>query len=31
MLEAMSLASVGDDVFKEDPSVNALEESLADS
>src|SRR6056300_278972 len=29
MLEAMSLASVGDDVFKEDPSVNALEEEVA--
>ena len=29
MLEAMSLASVGDDVFKEDPTVNALEEKVA--
>src|SRR6056300_523479 len=29
MLEAMSLASVGDDVFKEDPSVNAFEEEVA--
>ena len=26
MLDAMMSAEVGDDVFKEDPSVNALEE-----
>lgn len=30
MLEAMLRAKVGDDVYKEDPSVNALEERLAD-
>ncbi|WP_299126169.1 GntG family PLP-dependent aldolase [uncultured Winogradskyella sp.] len=30
MLEAMLTAEVGDDVYKEDPSVNALEERLAD-
>ena len=30
MLEAMLIAKVGDDVYKEDPSVNALEERLAD-
>ena len=30
MLEAMLKAEVGDDVFKEDPTVNALEERLAD-
>jgi threonine aldolase len=30
MLEAMLNAEVGDDVYKEDPSVNALEERLAD-
>lgn len=29
MLDAMFSASVGDDVFKEDPSVNALEEEVA--
>lgn len=29
MLEAMMAAKVGDDVFKEDPSVNALEEKVA--
>jgi len=29
MLEAMMMADVGDDVYKEDPSVNALEERLA--
>ncbi len=29
MLQYMMLAEVGDDVFKEDPSVNALEEKLA--
>lgn len=29
MLEAMFAAPVGDDVFKEDPSVNALEEEVA--
>ncbi|MFC5045891.1 threonine aldolase family protein [Aquimarina hainanensis] len=29
MLEAMMCAAVGDDVYKEDPSVNALEEKLA--
>jgi threonine aldolase len=29
MLEAMFSAAVGDDVFKEDPSVNALEEEVA--
>ena len=29
MLEAMFLAAVGYDVFKEDPSVNALEEEVA--
>lgn len=30
MLNAMLTAEVGDDVYKEDPSVNALEERLAD-
>ncbi|MDC6364516.1 MULTISPECIES: threonine aldolase family protein [Flavobacteriaceae] len=30
MLEAMMSAKVGDDVFKNDPSVNALEEKVAD-
>lgn len=30
MLDAMLSAQVGDDVYKEDPSVNALEERLAD-
>jgi threonine aldolase len=30
MLEAMMTAEVGDDVYKEDPSVNALEQRLAD-
>ena len=30
MLDAMLSAEVGDDVYKEDPSVNALEERLAD-
>ncbi|MEX0315169.1 MAG: low specificity L-threonine aldolase, partial [Allomuricauda sp.] len=30
MLEAMMNAKVGDDVFKNDPSVNALEEKVAD-
>jgi len=30
MLEAMLKAEVGDDVFKEDPTVNQLEERLAD-
>ncbi|MFK5974151.1 MAG: GntG family PLP-dependent aldolase [Flavobacteriaceae bacterium] len=30
MLEAMMTADVGDDVFKADPSVNALEEKVAD-
>ena len=29
MLEAMMTAEVGDDVFKADPSVNALEEKMA--
>ena len=29
MLDAMMSAKVGDDVFKEDPSVNALEEKVA--
>jgi threonine aldolase len=29
MLEAMMTADVGDDVYKEDPSVNALEDRLA--
>jgi threonine aldolase len=29
MLDAMMTADVGDDVYKEDPSVNALEERLA--
>lgn len=29
MLEAMMTAKVGDDVFKNDPSVNALEEKMA--
>lgn len=30
MLEAMMNAEVGDDVYKEDPTVNALEERIAD-
>jgi threonine aldolase len=30
MLDAMMSAKVGDDVFKEDPTVNALEERLAE-
>ena len=30
MLEAMLTAEVGDDVYKEDPTVNALEERIAD-
>jgi threonine aldolase len=30
MLDAMMHAKVGDDVFKEDPSVNALEEQVAE-
>ncbi|MGB3775064.1 MAG: GntG family PLP-dependent aldolase [Leeuwenhoekiella sp.] len=30
MLEAMMAAQVGDDVYKEDPTVNALEEKIAD-
>lgn len=30
MLEAMQQARVGDDVFKDDPTVNQLEETLAD-
>jgi threonine aldolase len=30
MLEAMMAAKVGDDVYKEDPTVNALEERIAD-
>lgn len=30
MLDAMMTAKVGDDVFKNDPSVNALEEKIAD-
>ena len=30
MIEAMSSADVGDDVFKEDPTVNKLEERLCD-
>lgn len=30
MLEAMNTAEVGDDVYKEDPSINALEQRLAD-
>ncbi|NNK72938.1 MAG: threonine aldolase, partial [Flavobacteriaceae bacterium] len=30
MLEAMLKADVGDDVYKEDPTVNALEERVAD-
>ena len=30
MLESMMQAQVGDDVYKEDPSINALEEKLAD-
>ena len=29
MLQAIMSAEVGDDVYKEDPSVNALEEKLA--
>lgn len=29
MIEAIRLAKVGDDVYKEDPTVNALEEKLA--
>ena len=29
MLDAMMTAEVGDDVFKEDPSVNALEDKVA--
>ena len=29
MLEAMMMAKVGDDVFKQDPSVNTLEEKMA--
>lgn len=29
MLDAMMAAKVGDDVFKEDPTVNALEEKVA--
>lgn len=29
MMEAIRLAEVGDDVYKEDPTVNALEEKLA--
>ena len=29
MLEAMSLAIVGDDVYEDDPTVNALEERVA--
>ncbi|MEE2772573.1 MAG: GntG family PLP-dependent aldolase [Bacteroidota bacterium] len=29
MLQAMMTAEVGDDVYKEDPSINALEEKLA--
>ena len=29
MLDSMLKAKVGDDVFKEDPSVNALEEKVA--
>lgn len=29
MLEAMATASVGDDVFKDDPTMNALEEKVA--
>ncbi|MEP0304862.1 MAG: beta-eliminating lyase-related protein, partial [Maribacter dokdonensis] len=29
MLDAMMTAEVGDDVFKEDPTVNALEEKVA--
>ncbi|HMS68510.1 MAG TPA: beta-eliminating lyase-related protein, partial [Saprospiraceae bacterium] len=29
MLEAMMAAEVGDDVFGEDPTVNALEEKVA--
>ncbi|MCK8480716.1 threonine aldolase family protein [Psychroserpens algicola] len=30
MLEAMMMADVGDDVYKEDPTVNALEKRLAE-
>jgi len=30
MLDAMMRANVGDDVYKEDPTVNALEERIAD-
>ncbi|MEX1010582.1 MAG: GntG family PLP-dependent aldolase [Balneolaceae bacterium] len=30
MLEAMSVAPVGDDVFREDPTVNSLEERMAE-
>ena len=30
MLKAMMNAEVGDDVYKEDPTVNALEERIAD-
>ena len=30
MLAAIQAAPVGDDVFKEDPTVNALEEEVAD-
>ena len=29
MLDAMMSAQVGDDVFSEDPTVNALEERMA--
>ena len=29
MLDAMMSAKVGDDVFKEDPTVNALEQRMA--
>ena len=29
MLDAMMSAQVGDDVYKEDPTVNALEERIA--
>jgi threonine aldolase len=29
MLQAIMAAEVGDDVYKEDPTVNALEEKLA--
>lgn len=30
MMQAMMTAEVGDDVYKEDPTINALEKKLAD-